>query len=216
MRSITNTTKGDASHDGGGVRRPRRHRRFGGIVLVAGIGLALGACNSASNGASPSAQAAERLLLAGANAQVAGNVVTATSDYQSALKIDPESANAAYDLGDLAQELGQTTQAMQYYAQALAENPKMTQAMFNEAVLVTPTQPALAEQLYNQILTIQPSASTTYFNLGLLLIQQTPTKPQGLQYLAQAVHLDSSLASRLPAGVSLPSSVPAQAAPAGH
>jgi len=183
------------------------------IVGIALIVIAAGAVAAVRLTASKDtpAEQANKAIAAGVVAQQAGDNTKAQRDYARALKKDPTNAVAAYDLGQLAQAAGNSTAAIAYYQQAVASNPKLTAAMFNEAILVSATQPQQAIDLYKQIVTMQPKAATAFLNLGLLEIRTPATLQQGEVDLAQAGFLDPTLTARIPAGLQIPKVIAAGA-----
>jgi hypothetical protein len=148
------------------------------------------------------------LLAGGAKAELAGHTALAESSYAAALKLQPRNATVVYDLGTLAQQWGKAGAALSYYDQALVDDPDMTPAMYNKAILVAATDPVAATLIYQRIVSIEPTASTSYFNLGLLLDTNPATRSQGLSDLAEAVHLRPALKPLVPAGLTLPTVTP--------
>ena len=56
--------------------------------------------------------------------------------------------------------------AIKYYDKALASDPEYTPALYNKAILLEPDDLEAAVAIYEQILTIDPKASTTYLRLS--------------------------------------------------
>jgi tetratricopeptide (TPR) repeat protein len=88
------------------------------------------------------------------------------------------------------------------YRKALLVDPNYQSALYNLAILDTPTAPQSAILLYQQILAISPKDPNTLYNLGLLLYQSGQVV-QGQTMLRQAISLAPSLAAKLPATVKL-------------
>ena len=204
--------------DVGGHRRAKfQHLVIAGalvVVLLASMvvlftsGSRLFSGSTSTSAPARAVRTANGLLTTGAKAQLAGQAAIAQSSYVAALKLQPRNATIVYDLGTLAQRWGKATSALSYYNQALVDDPTMTPAMFNKAILVATTDPTEAVAIYQRIVSIQPTASTSYFNLGLVLDTNPATKSQGLSDLAEAVTLDSALKSLVPAGLTLPTVTP--------
>jgi tetratricopeptide (TPR) repeat protein len=143
------------------------------------------------------------LLQAGLAAQKAGNVTVAISDYKEAVAAAPTSSTASYanyDLGDIAQiDQNDPSAAETYYRAALAVNPNFVNALYNLAIILTPTQPLVAESDYLQVVTLDPSNADAHLNLGFIYNSEKEKAKANAQF-AKATALDPSLKSRIPAG----------------
>lgn len=139
------------------------------------------------------------LLQQGLDAQAAGRLDQARRLYLEVLAKDPANTVAHYDLGVIHQQEGAAKEAENDYEQALATDAGFRPALFNLAVLVTPTDPARAIALYRRLLAIEPNDANVLLNLGLLLVQ-AGRADEGRADLAAAVRINPSLASRVPAG----------------
>jgi tetratricopeptide (TPR) repeat protein len=85
------------------------------------------------------------------------------------------------------------------YRAALQLDPTFVTALFNLAILRTGPSPFEAEELYRQVIGLEPKDATAYLNLGFLLRSQGSVT-EGNNDLKTAVLLDPSLASRIPPG----------------
>jgi tetratricopeptide (TPR) repeat protein len=150
------------------------------------------------------ARATARYFAQAASAEKAGKLNDARLAYLEVLKLDPLNVFAYYDLGDLYQTAGQSNDAAAAYEKALLIKPNYTPALFNLAVLETPTAPPSAIALYKRIEAIEPKYAAAYFNLGLLELQINMTA-DGTAQLTKAVQLDPSLYARIPPSVLPPS-----------
>jgi tetratricopeptide (TPR) repeat protein len=184
---------------------PTRH--FGRRLLaptVLALGLIAAACNSSSDSGDSSAAASANALTAqGLKAETSGQIQQAVKDFNAAIAKDPVNQVPYFDLGTIYQEhLSDPTQAAAYYNKALLADPNYKPALYNLATLEATTNPQGAITLYNQLLKLDPKQPSALFNLGLLLIQQNQNEVlQGHQYLKQAIALEPSLTSRVPAGI---------------
>ena len=179
-------------------------------VAVAAVALAasvVGCSSSSHNAAKPatsstsvssSTRAANAALQAGLAAEQKGELAQAIKDYEAAAKANPLDMLAYYDLGVVYQQQKNLPAASTAYQKALLINPKYQPAMFNLAILDTPSQPATAVSLYNQLLAINSRDANVQFNLGLLL-EQLGNSKDGKSDVAAAIKLNPALASRLPA-----------------
>ncbi len=160
------------------------------------VGLLIASC-----GSSPSApSAADSLVSNGLQAESDGQYQQAQRDFASAAAQE-RSAIPYYDLGVLYQrDLHDPAQAAVEYKRALSIQPKNKNAMFNLAVVDTPSQPQAAENVYNQLRLLYPKDAQAYFNLGILLIQQNQPTP-GHLLLKKAISLDPALAKQVPAEI---------------
>jgi tetratricopeptide (TPR) repeat protein len=169
------------------------------VLVVAGL---TAACQS-----SPPSPSAGKLFTEGLKSQGEGNLATARSDYNKVLAQDPtnhfkNNKFVYFDLGVMDQSAGNTTAAAADYRKALLVDPNYQSALYNLAILDTPTAPQSAILLYQQILAISPKDPNTLYNLGLLLYQSGQVL-QGQTMLRQAITLAPSLAAKLPATVKL-------------
>jgi tetratricopeptide (TPR) repeat protein len=188
---------------------PGRHRtRL--LVLPVAIGaLALlsTACGSASSTGTSTTDPTrfatpEAALTAGLAAQDAGHIALATADYKAAVAKAPTSTTASYanyDLGDLAQiDEKDPSAAETYYRAALATDPRLVNAIYNLAIVLTPSSPRAAEGEYLQAIALDPGDSDAHLNLAFLYLSQGDATAAHKEF-ADATSLDPSLASRIPA-----------------
>jgi len=158
---------------------------------------ACGGSGKKSSGTTGSASDANNLVQAGLTAQSAGRLDEARQDYLAAIAKDPTNKFAFYDLGGIYQQQNNAIDATTAYNKAIAIDPAYKPALYNLAVLDTPTDPQAAVTLYQKLLTIAPDDANVHFNLGLLL-RQIGQKAQGDAEVAAALRLDPKLASRIP------------------
>ena len=115
-------------------------------------------------------------------------------------RLEPRNYAAYYDLGLAYQDQGATRPALVAYAKAQALNERFVPVLYNRAVLYSRADPQLALFLYRRVISLQQDSPTAFLNLGLLEAVQGPhLRKQAELDLAQAVQLDPSLASRIPA-----------------
>jgi len=127
------------------------------------------------------------------------NWSAAQANFQNVLAISPGNVYANYDLGVIAQNTGNSNEALNYYDNALATNAVFTPAMYNEAILLEASTPRQAIAVYQKIVSIDPRASTAYLRMALLQAQLgdiTAAKAND----AKAVSIDPSFSKyKLPA-----------------
>jgi tetratricopeptide (TPR) repeat protein len=167
------------------------------------IGVTAAACQSTS---SPPPNAA-KLFQQGLKAQSGGRLTAARADYEAVLAKDPTNHDGNnkyvyYDLGVIDQGEGNASKAAAEYRQALLVDPTYTSALYNLAIIETPTSPQSAILLYQQILAIKPKDTNTLYNLGLLLYDSGQTA-EGQTLLKEAIAAAPSLAAKLPSTVKL-------------
>lgn len=170
-------------------RRAERIARLCVPLMLVGVGLGAAACSSPSG-----TSAANSSLAAGIKAQEAGDTGAATSDYLKALKEDPGNEYANYDLGLIDQEKGDVAGAEAYYRASLAQAPYYTPALFNLAIAVTSSNPIEAEELYRQVLAIDPTDAEAHLNLGYVLVS-LGDHTEGESQISTALREDPALAS---------------------
>jgi Tfp pilus assembly protein PilF len=176
----------------------------GAIAVVAstsctgGDGTRPGTSGVAGSAATDAASQVATMLSQGiANGQ-RGDFTAAKSSFEMALKIDGTNKFAWYNLGVLAQQRHQLAEAAKDYDRALSSDPRYTPAMYNKAILVEAKNQDLAIALYQQILTVDAKASTTYVRLGLLQLRKGDEAAARTNF-ATAVKLDPRLGNEIPA-----------------
>ncbi len=168
------------------------------MTLTATLVVIVGAAGMLSGCGKPSASSkANSLIQDGITAAKQGNGAAAIADYQAAVTADPLSAVAYYDLGVAYGEKDEVAASRAAFSKALLINPRYKAALYDLAVLDTPTEPTTAYTLYRQLVNLYPNSPNALFNLGLLL-DHMGNKTGGAAAIAKAVALDPSLASRVP------------------
>jgi tetratricopeptide (TPR) repeat protein len=188
-------------------RPAHRRRSFVAAPIVAGaLALVASACGSspaASTGTTTPTGSASSLLAAGLQAQRSGNLTVAIADYKQVIALAPTATTAAYadyDLGYIAQvEQNDTAAAATYYRSALAINPNFVNALYNLAIILTPTSPATAVANYQQVIALSPKNADAHLNLGFLYASESKPALAHAEFVA-AGNLDPTLKSRIPAG----------------
>lgn len=164
-------------------------------VLIAAIAPVLASAVACGSSASP-AQQADDLVTAGLKAQLSGDLATAQSDYNQALKLD-DNKYAHFDLGTIYEAQADKVRAIAEYHDALAVDPNFVSALFNLAVDTAANDPRGAEQLYRKVVALQPTDADAWLNLGFVLMNEGNSTAARAEW-AQATALDASLASRIP------------------
>jgi tetratricopeptide (TPR) repeat protein len=116
----------------------------------------------------------------------------ATSTFHKVLALSPGNVYANYNLGVIAQTTGDPAGALAYYIKAVAADKTFTPAMFNEAILLEDSAPQQAIALYQQIVRINPKASTAYLRMAFVQAGQGDLTDARAND-AKAVALDPSL-----------------------
>lgn len=181
--------------------RPVSWRRRWGLPLVIAIALATAGCGSRATTLTHTSQARlDALIREGLSAQTMGNATRAASLYQAALAIDHNDAIALYDLGDVQQlDLHEESAAASNYEKALVVDPKLTQALFNLAILETTHSPKFAVADYRRLLSYNNHDAAAYLNLGYVL-SSLGQVTEGRRDIARATQLEPALNSRRPPG----------------
>jgi tetratricopeptide (TPR) repeat protein len=173
----------------GACRRSRVARE---TVAAAGLSVLLLAACGASTPAGPTPAAVEALLTSGLHAQASGDFARADADYLSVVKAEPGNSLAWYDLGVIAQQRHQDTNAVGDYDRAISPNARYVPALYNLAILETASDPKLAAQLYERSIAVEPKDADAYLNLGF--VERTlGHAAAGDADIAKAVALDPSL-----------------------
>ena len=173
--------------------RPPRSRLVARTLLAALLIVGVVACSSKSE-----AQQASDALQSGLQAQAAGKLDQAATNYKECLKHDQTNKYCLYDLGTIAQTQKSAFAAENYFRLALASDPNFAVAVFNLAILRTQAgAPTEAVTLYRQYVKLMPNDAAGHLNLGLLL-NQTGNATEGAAEIAEALRLDPGFSSRLP------------------
>jgi tetratricopeptide (TPR) repeat protein len=174
--------------------------RCAGVIAIGVLSAAaLSACGSSSNN-SASLSAAQDIS-AGIASQGAGQYAAAAQFYEKALAIQPKSAVALYNLGDVEQLENLDAAAKSHYLAALAVDPNFISALYNLATLESSSSPLEAEALYDQVIKLSPSDASAHFNLGYVLIS-LGHKAAGDAEINKGIKLNPALASRVSKGAS--------------
>jgi Tfp pilus assembly protein PilF len=190
------------------MRHPASQRACTALAAVLLIGGALVGCTHdgdanakhPSSSASPtSSQAAleNQMLQNGIKQAGQGKYDDATATFKAILAVDPKAKYALYNLGLIAQIQGDTAGALDYYQKAIDVDAKFTSAMYNQAIVLEPTDRAKAEGLYEQIVKIDPKASTSFLRLSYLY-QADGDQAKADAARQSALKLDPSLATVTP------------------
>ncbi|MEI8051389.1 MAG: tetratricopeptide repeat protein [Actinomycetes bacterium] len=188
-------------------------------VVAVGMATTLAACSS--NDAATVSGTPTELMKQGLAAQQGGANTKATEIYNQLIASNPKNEKnlntyAYYNLGVINQSEGNSKAAITEYQSAISLTPTYLPALFNLATAQTPALPQgvvvypAADQTgakeavstYNRILVIKPTDANTLFNVGLLNYGLGNTA-LGREQLNQAIAGSPSLATRVPAGITL-------------
>ena len=182
-------------------------------AVVAGIGLAVAGCAGISPGAANPGELAASVSAGTPSSVNAGHSdVTrvaallqvgiqranqkdwagATTTFQDVLAINPGNVYALYNLGVIDQTVGNSVEAIGYYKMALTVSAKYTPAMYNMAILLEKSHPQQALSLYQQIVSINPQASTAYLRMAFVQAELGDHSAAQVSY-AKAIAIDPSL-----------------------
>jgi tetratricopeptide (TPR) repeat protein len=139
-----------------------------------------------------------------------GDTAGAIAQFQQVISESPKdfevyAAVANFDIGAIHQANGDLQNAITSYESAIQLAPKYTAAMFNLAIALTPSNPTLAAQYYQEILSIKPGDANTLFNLGILTYD-SGNHSGGIAYLKAAIKLDPTFAPKIPSNIKIPAS----------
>ncbi len=172
------------------------------LALVAVTAPVLGACGGSGKHSSTSAISATApfhvLIGAGIKQLHRGDTSAARQLFTRAIGRKPTDPVGYYDLGVALQQAGNANAALRAYRRAVARDPAYTPALFNEAVLITPRDPALAIFYYRRILAVRPKSPTALLNLAMAEAADHWPRKYVLRTLRQAVQLDPSLLKQIP------------------
>ena len=99
--------------------------------------------------------------------QSADDLSAAQQEFEKELQVDPENANAAYELGEMHRKSKQIDEAQHYFEQALAHYPDFAEAQLGlAAVLMAKNQPAEALPHAQRAAAVDPENEVCWFRLA--------------------------------------------------
>jgi tetratricopeptide (TPR) repeat protein len=150
-----------------------------------------------SKAPAPVHQNANTLLQMGILQEKYHDPKAAARTYARVLKLEPENKFAWYNLGVLAQEAGRTGDARAAYDRALKADPAFPPALFNEALLLEPSDPDQAAALLHRAVAAAPPAATAHLHLGRIWARRHLDRKAAGEFRL-AVAADPSLRSQVP------------------
>jgi len=146
------------------------------VALTAVLALGATACAGSDGGDDSSTSSvktdpkkATTALDAGLKAHAAGDLTSASADYKTTLKYDPENKFAFYNLALIDASNGNYGLAEGNYRSAIKSDAKYEPALFNLAILRTTADPKEAMTLYRRAVAADKKDAAAWLNLGLLL-----------------------------------------------
>lgn len=158
---------------------------------------ALGGCTDEPKAKNPTAA---ELVEVGLTAVKDGNDGEALGAFREAAKKDPKNFYAPYNIGAILQKQGKKPEALAQYAVALEINPNYVPALYNQATIISESNPQLAITTYRRVVTLQKVAPTAYLNMGLLEAK-LGLFDQAEKDLQIAIKQDGSLVKAIPKDV---------------
>ncbi len=171
----------------------RRIGRTGGLAVIAVFATLVSACSSTT---APPSSSDTATFVAAVAAEKNGDRALAVADFLAVVKTDPRNPYAWYDLGVIAGQAGQPAEAAADLQRSIAADPRFVPALYNLAVIRTADAPAVAAQLYERAVRIEPKDAIAHLNLGFVLKTLGRTAAGNAQ-IATALRLDPSLATRV-------------------
>ncbi|MFJ3333897.1 tetratricopeptide repeat protein [Streptomyces sp. NPDC086766] len=142
-------------------------------------------------------QDANMLLEAGILQQKNHDLEGADRTYRRVLELDPQNKYAWYNLGVIAHGDGRAVDARVAYDKALKVDPAFPPALFNEALLLEPSDPDRAAGLLKRVIADNPKAGTAYLHLGRIWEQKNRDDKAAAEF-RRAIATDPSLRSQVP------------------
>ncbi len=155
-------------------RSRRTGRLISALAITSVLALGVTACSgddnpSSSSSTAPDAKKAAAAVESGLEAHSAGDITTATADYNEALKYDATNKFAFYNLALIDASASNYGLAEEKYRAALKTDPAYQPALFNLAILLTERAPDEAIGLYEDAVAADKKNAAAWLNLGLLL-----------------------------------------------
>lgn len=121
----------------------------------------------------------------------------AKTTFTNVLAIDPTNKYANYNLGLIAQTANDTKGAIAYYDKAIGADANFTPALYNKAIAVEATKPDEVISMYENIVKINPKASTAFYRLSMAYARKGESQ-KASDARAKALAIDPSLATQSP------------------
>ena len=144
-------------------------------------------------------QRAQSDLDAGLQAHIAGDLALAKAKYSDCLRLEATNKACLYNNGLIAQTEGRAAEAENGYRLALLVDPVYAPALYNLALLITPTLPDEAVTVFQRYLEINPDDPDGHYNFGLLL-RARGDEAGAVAQLERAHELDPTLRAPIPPG----------------
>jgi len=137
---------------------------------------------------------AEEHFNAGADLHRQGRFEEAITDYDEAIRLDPQLALAYYNRGVAYQSMGQPQRAIQDYDEAIRLDPQYAPAYVNRGIIYRNLgQPQRAIQDYDEAIRLDPQDAPAYLNRGNAYVALG--QPQrAIQDYDEAIRLDPQFA----------------------
>ena len=134
--------------------------------------------------------------------RINGRIQEAIEQYEEALRLNPDYAEAHYNLGNIFFKEGKVSDAIGHYEQALRINPDYAEAHNNLGIALAQTgkiEEAIAH--YEQALRIKPDYAEAHYNLGIALAQAGKVE-EAIAHYEQALRIkpDYRRGARQPGG----------------
>jgi tetratricopeptide (TPR) repeat protein/S1-C subfamily serine protease len=169
------------------------------VQAIAATGINLGEAGVVATAAA--ASTADEHFIAGFNkvadpgADAIAGKRQAIQDFNKAIQLNPQYANAYFTRAYLYEQLGEVQRALSDYNQAIALDPKFTSAYSNRGLLkiekLNDPQGALAD--YNRALAINSNYADAYVNRGLLKAERLKDFRGALADYNRAIAIDPNL-----------------------
>ncbi len=107
------------------------------------------------------------LLARSRQSNIADDATSAVKEFEQELEIDPGSANAAYELGELHRNAGEFAEAQKFFEQALQSYPDFEEAQLGlAAVLMSLQKPDLALPQLQKAVILGPGNEVAWYRLS--------------------------------------------------
>ncbi|MFJ4581721.1 tetratricopeptide repeat protein [Streptomyces echinatus] len=153
--------------------------------------------SSESKAPPPAYEDADALLQKGILQDQNHDPKAAARSYQRALDLEPDNKFAWFNLGVVAQEVGNTDDARAAYERSLRIDPAFPPALFNEALLFETSAPDRAVALLERATDADPKAATAHLHLGRIWARKEDADKAAVAF-RRAVAIDPSLINEVP------------------
>ncbi len=162
-------------------------------AAVVGAALVAALVSGCAQGESESAVDVDRLVTLAVSQIASGDLEAAGEALLVAHEADGDNVPVLYNLGLVAQGLGEDEQALDWYDQALVVDPDHVGSLYNSAIVTEQVDLDRAVELYRHVIDLSPDAANAHMRLGFAL-RHLGEEDEAASFLEEGLRLDPTMA----------------------